>query len=658
MTELIDFQLPEYLKRRESAKRAQRVVQVVAVTIGVSCIACASLFLRPIDTLRQQNQITLDPESTKGLPPGISLMTKTGTFRALAIDLAFMRMEELKENNKYYEINKLANIICRLAPRFPAVWKYAAWNLAYNVSVAQYTPEGRWYWVSKGVNLLRNEGLRYNDKSIGLYLELAYIFWHKIGDFLDDEHWSYKKELAIEMERLLGAPAITMSDEDVINAFAKVANATPKLAALLEADPEVARFAAHLPELGLAPDTSFLDFVARNMRSDIQIRELLSNIEPGIVLTPLEQRIQFLTDPENIPARDRLIACLRYQTLVEDYNMDPKWMLHLMKEFGPLDWRTPYIHAIYWSTKGDMMCKGQLDLDENDSMNTVRYLFFGIALTVKRGKLVLEPDFDNPTNSYLEMLPDSRFIPYLHKTYLKFGKEQFGDDPRFIEGTAGPSYLNGHFTFLGDAIRQLYTEGGEKNIKLAQKYYAYLRKYNRNKDGSPKQSYLMPLKSFVLKDLKEDLGSIKTANMHIGAWLIRSLKWLSLGDAERSAGALNWANTAWHYYMKDKTQDVGDTERRHLPPLAKMRADAVVEFMQAPEFYIMHKVRLWNALGVETRRMTYDRLAPFFEYLCDITEPPLDVTKAFPEPPGMEEYRATHPLDNAPDKGISHGEKA
>ena len=96
-------------------------------------------------------------------------MTKAGTLRALAIDFAFIRMEQLKQEDKYYELDKLSTLICKLAPRFPTVWSYCAWNQAYNISVTQYTPQGRWYWVRNGIELLRKEGIPYNEKSIGLY---------------------------------------------------------------------------------------------------------------------------------------------------------------------------------------------------------------------------------------------------------------------------------------------------------------------------------------------------------------------------------------------------------------------------------------------------------------------------------------------------------
>ncbi len=363
MSQVTQHDIPEYLLRRQQAKRSERTVQIGAVIVAVVCVGFGSVLVSPIDSQRLEHQLTLDAESTQGLPADIALLTKMGTFRALAIDFLFIRLERLKEDNKYYELNKLSSIICKLSPRFPSVWKYAAWNQAYNISVMQYTPQGRWYWVRKGIDLIRNEGLRYNDKSIGLYLELAWMFWHKVGDFLDDYHWTYKKELAVEMERVLGAPPVVLNDAEIIEHFAQVADAPERLDDLLAADGEVAQFAAGLGDVALSADETLLEFAARNLRSDLQVTDFLKNVEEDTVRTLHESRIEYLTDKANVEPRDRVLACLRKRVLRDRYNMDPDWMLQLMNQFGPLDWRVPYSHSLYWSTRGDMDTNGRHDLD-------------------------------------------------------------------------------------------------------------------------------------------------------------------------------------------------------------------------------------------------------------------------------------------------------
>src|SRR2546426_7953234 len=37
------------------------------------------------------------------------------------------------------------------------VWRYQAWNMAFNISVKFRDPADRWRWVSRGIELLRDE---------------------------------------------------------------------------------------------------------------------------------------------------------------------------------------------------------------------------------------------------------------------------------------------------------------------------------------------------------------------------------------------------------------------------------------------------------------------------------------------------------------------
>jgi len=211
MSQALNYKLPEHLAARRSAKRGEWTIQVVAASLAVLCFAGAGLFIGPVNVARQEHQLVIDPDTIKGLPPDLALLGKLGTFRALAIDWASIRAERLKEEGKTYEALQLHETVCALAPRFPNVWVNAAWNMAYNISVMQYSPEARWQWVRNGIEILRDKGMQYNPKAVALYKELAWIYWHKIGDFLDDEHLNYKRALAVEMERVLGAPPIALT---------------------------------------------------------------------------------------------------------------------------------------------------------------------------------------------------------------------------------------------------------------------------------------------------------------------------------------------------------------------------------------------------------------------------------------------------------------
>ena len=195
-------------------------------------------------------------------------------------------------------------------------------------------------------------------------------------------------------------------------------------------------------------------------------------------------------------------------------------------------------------------------------------------------------------------------------------------------------------------------------MELAKEYYAYLRQYNRNADGTPKEQYMQPLEKYVLRDFKEDLTGFKSANMTIGAWIFRSLKQLSIGEVESSLRSMEIAKTGWKYYMTNKGIDPGRTGRRSLAPLTTMRAGAAAQFLEHPGIVPIHKIRLWRRLDLTTRKMIYDDLLDYFTELAASHEPPIILERAFPEPPGMEEYRARQPVEVREEEEIDQGEKA
>ena len=128
-----------------------------------------------------------------------------GAFRGLVVDILWMRADKLKEEGQFFDARQLAEWITKLQPRFAAVWEFHAWNMAYNISVAipATQPEQRWRWVKNGYELLRDEGIPLNPKSIPLYRELGRIFQHKLGGVSDDAQEYYKLQFAEEIGPLL-----------------------------------------------------------------------------------------------------------------------------------------------------------------------------------------------------------------------------------------------------------------------------------------------------------------------------------------------------------------------------------------------------------------------------------------------------------------------
>ncbi len=638
MAQLTQSNMETYLEGRTSAMRGDRWVRLVSGVLSFACLACAMALIGPINDIRREEQLTTDV-TVEGLPPDIALMTKLGTLRALAIDIAFIRLEELKEENRYFELMQLSNWLCKLAPRYPTVWSYSAWNMAYNISVCQYGDEARWLWVSNGIDNLRTRGLVYNPKSITLYKELAWIFYHKIGDKLDDSHMAYKAELAVEMERLFGEPPLVLEDEGAVERFRVIVEAPRDLQKWIEETPKVQELVASLQALELQPDESLLRFVAEHMRTYSDIEQFV--VEEGQLLpTDLKSRRKmFLGDPANKDLLDQLYAVIRSDILrdTEKYNMNIDYMLSLMEEYGPIEWRSPFAHALYWASYGDKVTTGIKSRDENDTMNAVRFIFFALDQLSRSGQVILEPNFVQPGKSFINPQPDPSYIRHMHEAYIKYGKEQFGDHPDFVEGTAGPNYSTGHENFLMRAIRQLYLTGGKKNMDEAKEYYFYLRKFDLDEFGIPKPRYNTTFKAFIERQFKESLDTQAGATAFIQAFLLRSLKEAAVGQVARSLSSFATAKEWYEYYHRDVKTD--RNTRRMLQPLGIMRRDIATAFMQSPEFSAQEKARVWKSLDLPTRQAIYDGVLPFIEQQCKFHSPPFDPNKVTPTPPGMEEHR-------------------
>jgi hypothetical protein len=138
-------------------------------------------------------------------PPVLAFTTVAlGGFRGLIANALWMRANDLQQDDKYFEMVQLTDWITKLEPHFVDVWRVQAWNMAYNISVKFKDPEDRWHWVKRGIELLRDDGIRLNPGETLIYRDLSWLFQHKMGQNLDDAHMRYKLRWAQEMQGVLG----------------------------------------------------------------------------------------------------------------------------------------------------------------------------------------------------------------------------------------------------------------------------------------------------------------------------------------------------------------------------------------------------------------------------------------------------------------------
>src|SRR5881396_4291865 len=176
-----------------------------------SCLLLLAVLLL-LGVSRVQSSLNRDRESLgltriqplENAPPVLAFTTVAlGGFRGLIANALWIRAIDLQEQDKYFEKVQLADWITKLQPHFVTVWTHQAWDMAYNISIKFSNPRDRWQWVQRGIELLRDEALKYNPDEPLIYRELGWIFQHKIGVDLDDAHLYYKSEWAREMDEVL-----------------------------------------------------------------------------------------------------------------------------------------------------------------------------------------------------------------------------------------------------------------------------------------------------------------------------------------------------------------------------------------------------------------------------------------------------------------------
>ena len=133
-----------------------------------------------------------------------SVVAFIGGFRSLAAEIVWFRADRLQEEGRYVELSQLASTLTFLEPHTPEVWSFAAWNLAYNISVMMPTYEDRWRWVEAGLKLLRDDAIRMNPEEAELYRELAWMFQIKLGGDIDSASALYRRKWKEKVESVAG----------------------------------------------------------------------------------------------------------------------------------------------------------------------------------------------------------------------------------------------------------------------------------------------------------------------------------------------------------------------------------------------------------------------------------------------------------------------
>lgn len=440
-----------------------------------------AVFLAPwVERERNAAGLSYAPEPGLEIPADIRLLeTALGGFRGWLINFLWLRAGQLEDEGRAHESMQLARWITRLQPNFPEVWIFQSSNLTLTQSVAATSPEERYLWVDSGIALLRDEAIPINRESRVIYRELSYYFWFKLGDESPDEMREYYwRKIAAEWDQNLGEPHGETGAERAA-----------WLAPLGEAPREVSVLFRRYPELVEEPEErkkieamldgdlrNFLAFVSRGERGHEPYASWLAHAKFG-------------------PAREALVAYVRAKVLREQYGMDPLLMIELTQELGPIDWRHPSTHAIYWSAVGELRIETgeafpRLTDETRESIYRTHFLTLGLRQLVGRGRIS-----GDPVEGELIHAPEFLCIE-------SYERAIFGDE--FETATAVPEYSEvPYWRILEAALESAWLRG---NDEVAQHCLDRLRRFYEERITDPREWLLLRLEA----DLPTDPAELAT----------------------------------------------------------------------------------------------------------------------------------------------------
>ncbi|MBN2505650.1 MAG: hypothetical protein JXQ71_03040 [Verrucomicrobia bacterium] len=254
-----------------------------------------------------------------------------------------------------------------------------------------------------------------------------------------------------------------------------------------------------------------------------------------------------LLNPATDDARRR-VALLRTR-----YKMDPRLIQEVDAAYGPLEWRLPEAHAIYWASVG-LTDAARTNLDF-----LRRAILQPSQMSVFRGRIVQLPETGNLVTG-----PDLSKVNLVNGLYERMIAE---------EELKKWSFQQAHWNYLQTAIYLLYTHN---QIAEARFWYSYLHEHYP--DRAPAGT---TVDEWVLKRHIRDLPTLGYDKMVavIEGYIVDAYVSTALDDPDRAAGMMGMALQMWQYARKKAAKQ---EQRLGLPPFEDMKR-AVLDRLLAPD---------------------------------------------------------------------------
>jgi hypothetical protein len=270
--------------------------------------------------------------------------------------------------------------------------------------------------------------------------------------------------------------------------------------------------------------------------------------------------------------------------LREKFKIDPVFAEKVNEEWGPLDWRLPEAHAIYWYARGLERAKENPDKVKQDDLITLRRgIYQSLPQAFKHGRIIT-----NPFNNTYSLGPNLELAAKANDAYEKMYAEE--TQPAMRDGI-----LKAQGNFLCDAVYFLYENN---RIADAAKWYRLLgEKYpdKRILDGDPNSFQRnLTLDEFAVARVQSEIGdtSQERTTAVVQGLLARSYYELAIGQDDRYAGFKLLAGKVYEHYQAEISDMKNNLQRIGLPPFADLNRAVLNQLLdpQAGAPYAMRAV--------------------------------------------------------------------
>ncbi len=276
-----------------------------------------------------------------------------------------------------------------------------------------------------------------------------------------------------------------------------------------------------------------------------------------------------LLHPSNPESKARL------DQLVHRYKLDPGMMKKVDDTYGPLEWRLPETHAIYWGMVGVENCA------EQDKMPLRRTIFQPMLTAFHRGKIVT-----NRFAKRIEVVPNLLMVTNASRAY----EDAIKGEPSQAEHIA-----RAHRNFIKDAVYFLYT-----NNKTREAEYWFRRVKELYGFGPQVGLTNATMEEYALSRVQEDINETSRDRQTaiLQGMISQAFYNYALGEEDQAQGLERMVQKIHANYAR-RTDHKASAQRVELPPIAEIKRNVLLEMLRPdPEVSVEFQAALRSRLGL------------------------------------------------------------